>query len=101
MNHKLLFLPLALLLVLVPILLVLAPTLSVSVYAATSRIRSCEDNHSCVVTFKNGKQWVQLSTPKWNCIIKTMHTIVNVLTHNSLIDSIAENAGLGICLKYG
>ena len=94
MNKPLLFAAL------VP-LLVLAPTLS---FAATSGIRSCDDNKSCVVTYKNGTQAVEISNAKFKCIDKILQgTIENTATNGVAISTnftaAIASIGIAICLK--
>jgi hypothetical protein len=49
----------------------LAPSLS---YAITS-VRSCDENKSCIDTYTNGTQFVQLSTKKWGCITLVLKAV--------------------------
>jgi len=95
MTNKLLCLA-----VLVPIL-ILAPSLS---YAATSGIRSCDDNKSCVVTYKNGTQFVELSNKKFECINGILRGIIentatNGVTISTNFTAAIAQIGIAVCLK--
>ena len=85
------------------LLLLVAPTLS---YAATSGIRSCDDNKPCVVTYKNGSQAVELSNAKFKCMDKILQGIIeNTATNGVTISSnftvAIADIGIAICLQSG
>lgn len=85
--------------------MMIAPTLT-SFAATTTKGRACDDDHSCVVTYKNGSQAVELSNAKWKCMDKILAGVVeNTAEHGVTISSnftaAIANIGLAICLKNG
>lgn len=89
--------------VLVVVALVLSiPAMSVS--AITSKSRSCDDNRSCVVTYKNGTQAVEISNAKWACIDRVVGAAISNTATNGPPGSVNFTAlitslGIGVCLK--
>lgn len=80
------------------LLLVLAPSLSIS-YAATISGRACYDNRSCVVSFANGTQFVELSNKKWACINNVIKGLVESTSNNPTLSDLGGQIAMAICLK--
>ena len=90
------------LLLLLPLLLVPMVALTPS---AANGVRACDDNHSCVVTYKNGTQSVQLSSAKWKCMNNILHGVIEKTAEHGVTIStnftmVIEGLGLAVCLTH-